>query len=1336
MKKGIILEANLTAAALLGRDRSHLIRQPLTLFISREDQDIYYHCHKMLVETQTQQMCEIRMLRKDSVIFWTQTEIITLSGIDGAAGTLVVIVDIGKLKQAERRQTLSTKILGILNNPPAMDDAISSIITTLKREVGFDAIGIRLQRGDDFPYIAQDGFSKEFILAENALAVRTQDGGVCVDKDGNISLECTCGMVISGKTDPTNPIFTLKGSCWTNESCARSDLQLEDKRLHPRNRCVHEGFHSVALIPLRASKQIVGILQLNDRRPNQFTIEMISFLEDLGALIGMAIARKRAEDEMQKAKERADALNIQLEAANKELEDRVAARTADLSRINEQLIQEVAERNKVAEDLRKSEEHYRLLAKTMMQGVVHQDANGRIIAMNPAAELILGKSSEQFLGSNSVQEEHHTIRENGEHFPGTEHPSMVALQTGLSLRGVIMGVFNPKLGEYRWISIDAVPVFRPDETRPSEVYTVFDDITERKQAEAALRASEERLRSVLDNSRDVIYRLNVQAGRYEYISPSAQRVTGFSADELMAQDAKTALTMIHPDDLPVVLAAHASLEETGEVDLEYRQRTKNGEYRWLSNHLSLSKDSAGRPLYRSGNLSDITERKQTEQALQESEERYRSILENLQDGYIRTNKEGIVIMASPSAAHILGVDSSQELIGLPSLSLYKNVEDRNMLLEELKERDRVIDFESDALKKDGTSFPVSLNAQFYHDIQGHIQGTEAFIRDITERKQAEEIVKESEAKYRSLFENMISGFALHKIEVDDKGKPVNYVFLEANPAFERLTGLMRKDIIGKRVTDTLPGVENDPANWIGIYGQVALTGKHALFEQYSESLDKWFSISAFSPIKDHFATIFEDITWRKKLEEELIRSNAKLEQRVQERTEQLSTINKSLSTQIEERKRSEDRNVRLTRLYSVLSKVNEAIVRIHDPEELYERVCRIAVEDGLFKMAWIGVIDPESKMVKPTANYGDKGGYLDGLRIYAADMPEGRGPTGRAAFEGKCSISGDIEHDPRMLPWREKARLHGFRSSSAFPLHSGTSVVGALTVYSGEPQSFSDEEIQLLTSLVEDVSFAVDSMANEKKRLAAEEALARINEELEQRIALRTDALETANKELEAFSFSVSHDIRAPLRQMSGFAELLQKKVEGQSDEKLHKYSDAISKGAKKMDMLIEDLLAFSHIVRKEMQKREVNLNTLVTGVIQEIQVEIVDRKIKWQVDELPNVLGDRSLLRLVIINLVSNAVKFTSTRQEAEIKIGCKDDGDKFTCYITDNGVGFDMKYADKLFGVFQRLHPQHEFEGTGIGLANVQRIISRHGGKVWAEGAVGQGAAFYFTLPKTKGK
>lgn len=230
----------------------------------------------------------------------------------------------------------------------------------------------------------------------------------------------------------------------------------------------------------------------------------------------------------------------------------------------------------------------------------------------------------------------------------------------------------------------------------------------------------------------------------------------------------------------------------------------------------------------------------------------------------------------------------------------------------------------------------------------------------------------------------------------------------------------------------------------------------------------------------------------------------------------------------------------------------------------------------------------------------------------------------------------------------------------------------------------------------------------------------------------RTAQLEAANKELEGFSYSVSHDLRAPLRHITGFAELLQKKASASLDETNLRYLNMISESAKQMGILIDDLLDFSRIGRSEVKRGRVSLDYLVNGVLKELQEETKDRDIAWKVGKLPEVYCDSSMLRLVFINLISNAVKFTRPRPKAQIEIGCIPEGGEFIFFIRDNGVGFDPNYKDKLFGVFQRLHHQDQFEGTGIGLANVRRLIHRHGGRTWAEGKLENGATFYFSLPK----
>jgi len=251
-----------------------------------------------------------------------------------------------------------------------------------------------------------------------------------------------------------------------------------------------------------------------------------------------------------------------------------------------------------------------------------------------------------------------------------------------------------------------------------------------------------------------------------------------------------------------------------------------------------------------------------------------------------------------------------------------------------------------------------------------------------------------------------------------------------------------------------------------------------------------------------------------------------------------------------------------------------------------------------------------------------------------------------------------------------------------------------------------------------------------EQRKRREDEILKLNNEL----VKRARELETSNNELESFAYSVSHDLRAPLRHVVGYSELLQKQASTLLDEKSRRFIHTILESAKRMGNLIDDLLAFSRIGRAEPKNAVVSLDQLVKEVVAEIGRDARGRDIVWKIHPLPVCYGDRSMLRLVIFNLLSNAVKFTRVRTQAEIEISCVDQENEVEVSVRDNGAGFDMQYVDKLFGVFQRLHLTEEFEGTGIGLATVRRIIHRHGGEVRAQGGVDQGATLYFSLPKAQ--
>ncbi|ATB30457.1 ATP-binding protein [Melittangium boletus] len=341
-----------------------------------------------------------------------------------------------------------------------------------------------------------------------------------------------------------------------------------------------------------------------------------------------------------------------------------------------------------------------------------------------------------------------------------------------------------------------------------------------------------------------------------------------------------------------------------------------------------------------------------------------------------------------------------------------------------------------------------------------------------------------------------------------------------------------------------------------------------------------------------------------------------------------------------------------------------------------------------------------------------------------------------AVADGQAALDAVLREPPELvLTDVMMPRLDGFGLLRALKADARTRMVPVilLSARAGEEAQVDGLGAGADDYLVKPFS-ARELLARVGARLEIARMRAGLNAELERKVRERTAQLQESNRELESFSYSVSHDLRAPLRHILGFAELLAKRTRGTLDDKSQHYVDVIAEAARKGGQLVDDLLAFSRLGRAELKRATVDLARLVDEVRADLAPEAEGRDIHWRVMALPPVQADASLLRMALKNLLSNALKYTRPRAEALIEISAEASPEEVRVHVRDNGVGFEMKYADKLFGVFQRLHAAAQFEGTGIGLANVRRIIARHGGHVWAEGAVDQGACFHFSLPHAR--
>jgi PAS domain S-box-containing protein len=1059
------------------------------------------------------------------------------------------------------------------------------------------------------------------------------------------------------------------------------------------------------------------------------------------------------------------------------------------------------------------------------------------------------------------------------------------------------------------------------------------DLSERKQAEEELALNEREFRLLAESMPQIVWTTRVD-GWNTYFNQKWVDYTGLTLEESYGHGWNKPF---HPDDQQRAWDAwqNAVLHNSPYL-LQCRLRRADGIYRWWLIHGVPVLDENGNIIKWYGTCTDINDLKQAEEVMFQSQNQFNLLIKNIRSGMALIDSTGTFTIVNPSFLQMFGLKNDETI---------KNVNDKNWNDWQVFERDgTLLPIDEHPVRKAAiTGKPVRdklvgvklpsggdliwmlISADLVRRPDGSIQSTICTYYDITERKRVEEALRQSEERYRALFNSLLEGYCIIEMVFDASGKPVDYRFLEINQAFEAQTGL--HDAQGKLMRELAPEHEE---HWFEIYGKVALTGEPAHFENEANALNRKYEVNAFRVGGEEsrkVAICFTDVSERKNREKEQEKYN---------------------------------------RTLKALSRSSQVMMRATEEHAFMEEVCKIIVEDCGYTMVWIGFAeDDEDKTVRPVAYSGFEEGYIDTLKITWADTERGRGPTGMAIRMGKPTTCRNMLTDPRFEPWRKEAIKRGYASSIVLPLMVGDKAIGALTIYSKEPDSFAGDEEKLLAELANDLSYGITAIrlrealreseehfhaiatntpdhilmqdsdlryqlvinpqlnltesdmlgktdydilelrdadkltaikrkvletgeavslesslinsrgepeyfegtyvpklgpagktegiigyfrnTTERKRieeaiirakeewertfdtvpdliaiLDKEHRVVRINKAMAKRLRLKPDQcigarcyeivhgiscplescphsrtchdggehtaevheailggdflvsttplydsagqlagsvhvarditgrkaaenqlekqaaqlqkrkaqLEEINSELESFSYSVSHDLRAPLRAIDGFSRIILRQQGDKFDEKTRHQFNLIRDNVKLMGILIENILSFSRVQKTSMSISVIDMDKLAREVWNEIKAENKGRKIEFKIKKIKPGYGDHTLIRQVLLNLFSNAVKFAKNKKQGIIEMNSYVESGNAVYCIKDNGVGFDMAHYDKLFGVFQRLHSSEEYEGTGIGLAIVQRIVSRHGGRVWAEAEVKKGAKFYFTL------
>jgi PAS domain S-box-containing protein len=807
--------------------------------------------------------------------------------------------------------------------------------------------------------------------------------------------------------------------------------------------------------------------------------------------------------------------------------------------------------------------------------------------------------------------------------------------------------------------------------------------------------------------------------RLKFVNPAFERLTGYPEEDHRDQEF---LQYIHPEDRPAILAEWERLALGGALrDQEYRVVTRTGQTRWCSSSWEPMRDESGRQIGYMGTEFDITERKLAEEELRADTELFQAVLEveqavmaaGLDSGTVMrviaersqelTGASGAVIEAIEGedlvpVVHV-GTDAprlklsssvsgicvrtgelqrSDDTFSDPRVDhpYYRESGIRSLMVVPLRDEQRTLGVLK-VVSPQGHAFTdrdakaLRLLGGLMGAALGHAAAFEGRQTRLEDRTRA---LQESEQRFKQLVDVAQEGIWV----ADDRG-----VMTYVNQRLADLLGYPNGSLLGRPVydfieSDSRPGAKHTLSHRGSRPGQ-----SQDLRFRRRDGSQVWGLVSS-SPILGKDGAL-------------------------------VGTV--GMVTDITERKRAEDQLRRSADRLAMLHDMDQAIVAAQSPAEIGRAALGRMRRMVPCQRCTVVLFDLKRREAQMIA------GFSGGVHLTGEMSPLSDHLPGEALRSGAVRYIEDLSSVEDPPPFHRQLVAEGMRSVLSVPLLVEGEAIGEINLSSAHPAAFDAEHRDIALEVATPIAIAI-------QHARLREELARQTGELERRLAERGAAVRAATAELETVLYSVSHDLRAPLRQLLGFSRLLLDESGPELDSSARHYAESIHQAADKMTTLVDDLVNISRIGRQDLSRREVQLTPLVEDVIGHFRLDKDGRTIDWQVEELPTVEADPGLIKIALTNLLSNAVKFTRTRHKATIRIRPVESDGQVGLAIEDNGVGFKMAYAGKLFGMFQRLHRSDEFEGNGAGLAVVQRIVHKHGGRVWAEGEPDSGATFYMTL------